>query len=207
MGGRYRSFAELEVREREGWDFRVRWRRGESGILFMAPHGGCIEPGTTEIAEAAAGEEHGFYTFSGTKESGNRFLHITSTLFDEPRALDALGEASIVITVHGSGHRAAGVFVGGRDADLGLKVTRNLQLAGFEVWDSPPGLKGTGRANVCNRGTTGRGVQMEVSNGLRRRMFSNLKRPGRAVTTDDFYRFVEALRAALAPDGSEPPSG
>ena len=53
----------------------------------MAPHGGGIEPGTTEIAEAVAGHEHTFYSFSGVKARGNSVLHITSSRFDEPEGI------------------------------------------------------------------------------------------------------------------------
>ncbi len=47
--------------ETKGKDYRIHLRHGKSGILVMAPHGGGIEPGTTEIADAVAGAERSFY--------------------------------------------------------------------------------------------------------------------------------------------------
>jgi phage replication-related protein YjqB (UPF0714/DUF867 family) len=67
----YASYCALQVNETLGVDYRIRVRRGCSGIAVMAIHGGGIEPGTTEIAEAVAGDRHTFYTFSGLKPEGN----------------------------------------------------------------------------------------------------------------------------------------
>ena len=38
-------------------DFRVRVRRSKSDTVIIAPHGGGIEPGTSEIAEAIAASD------------------------------------------------------------------------------------------------------------------------------------------------------
>ena len=74
----YGSFAELAIGEAEGRDWvRLYLDRG-SRFLVMAPHGGWIEPYTTELAQAIAGEDFSFYTFKGVKERGNRHLHLTS---------------------------------------------------------------------------------------------------------------------------------
>ena len=48
--GRYKAFRELKENERENKDYIIRFRTGHSGITIMAPHGGDIEPGTSEIA-------------------------------------------------------------------------------------------------------------------------------------------------------------
>ena len=45
----YRNFQQLQENETLGLDYRIRWRDGSSGIVVMAPRGGGIEPGTTEI--------------------------------------------------------------------------------------------------------------------------------------------------------------
>ena len=80
----YRSFRELARREPKEGAYLIEYRRGASGIAVMAIHGGGIEPGTTEIAEAVAGRDHSFYSFTGIKPEGNWRLHISSRLFDEP---------------------------------------------------------------------------------------------------------------------------
>jgi poly-gamma-glutamate hydrolase-like protein len=61
---------------------------------LVAPHGGGIEPGTSELADAIAASDLSFYTFEGLKPSGNTDLHITSTRFDEPMCLTLLASST-----------------------------------------------------------------------------------------------------------------
>ena len=97
----YHSYRELKENETEGQDYRIRKKWGPSGIAVMAPHGGGIEPGTTEIAEAVAGKAHTFYSFSGLKAKGNARLHITSRRFDEPVGVAIAEHSDVVLTIHG----------------------------------------------------------------------------------------------------------
>ena len=83
MADKYRNFAELARSERSGIDYDVLVRRARPAFAIIAPHGGGIEPGTSEIADAVAGLTHSFYTFEGLRTSGNTDLHITSTRYDE----------------------------------------------------------------------------------------------------------------------------
>ena len=94
MTSPYKSFKELREREVEGRDYRIRINLKEGCVLVMAPHGGKIEPGTAEIAEAIAGHNYSFYSFEGLKADGNSVLRIESHLFDEPRALQAVERAT-----------------------------------------------------------------------------------------------------------------
>ena len=64
---KYRTFRQLSACETEDIDYRIRCRPGRTGIAVVAIHGGGIEPGTSEIAEAVAGDRHSFYTFRGIK--------------------------------------------------------------------------------------------------------------------------------------------
>lgn len=197
MGRKYASYKELRGAEREGLDYRVRVRAGLSGIALMAPHGGEIEPGTTEIAEAVAGREHAFYSFEGLKPDHNLDLHIASTLFDEPRGLGTAAGATTVITVHGCRERTPVVLVGGLDTGLRKALASGLEEAGFAVREDPR-LPGRSPSNLCNRSTKGCGVQLEVSRGLRRTLFPGLTRPDRQAPLPRFERFVRALRHALS---------
>jgi phage replication-related protein YjqB (UPF0714/DUF867 family) len=56
----YHSFSELSRRETAGLDYHIIKRVGGSGITVMSIHGGGIEPGTTEFADAVAGKMHSF---------------------------------------------------------------------------------------------------------------------------------------------------
>ena len=46
--GRYRSFEELKVHEVQGEDYEINHISRDSPFAIMAPHGGYIEPGTSE---------------------------------------------------------------------------------------------------------------------------------------------------------------
>jgi phage replication-related protein YjqB (UPF0714/DUF867 family) len=97
----YYNYNDLLNHEREGVDFRIRWREGVTGLCVMAVHGGEIEPGTSEIAHAIAGDDHAFYSFEGLKPSRNSVLHITSVVFDEPTAITLAKASATVVTIHG----------------------------------------------------------------------------------------------------------
>jgi phage replication-related protein YjqB (UPF0714/DUF867 family) len=112
--------------------------------------------------------------------------------------LTLIGQSDIVLTIHGEGSDVDGVFLGGLDEDLGGLVSASLETAGFAVLQHPdPELKGRETDNVCNRGTSGRGVQLELSLAVRKQMFAALSREGRTCTTARFRAFVAAIRSAL----------
>jgi phage replication-related protein YjqB (UPF0714/DUF867 family) len=83
---KYRDFAALSRTEREGVDFDIVCRARSSAVAVIAPHGGKIESGTSEIATAVAGDDFNLYCFQGLKPRHNTSLHITSGRFDEPRS-------------------------------------------------------------------------------------------------------------------------
>jgi len=162
------SFGELSYNETEGQDYAIRTCLRNSPVLVMAPHSGKIEPGTAEIAEAIAGDDHSFYSFQGMKTGGNGVLHIQSHLFDEPRAVEAVKGAKIVVTVHGHADREDGfVMLGGLNTCLKSEIERELGRAGFQIREATEGLKAIDPGNICNRGRTGKGVQLEISRKLR----------------------------------------
>jgi phage replication-related protein YjqB (UPF0714/DUF867 family) len=201
MADKYPDFATLAQHERSGIDYRVLARRASPPYALLAPHGGGIEPGTSEIADAVAAATHSFHTLEGLKPSGNVDLHITSTHFDEPMCLTILGHSATVLTIHGeeSEEDGEGVFVGGLDAALRAAVGTALAQAGFDVRTHPnPNLQGLQPTNVCNRGTSGAGVQLELSRAVRETMFEALTREGRKCPTAQFHTFVDALRSVLA---------
>jgi phage replication-related protein YjqB (UPF0714/DUF867 family) len=196
---KYGSYAQLRLSEQMKKDYRIRSRMGPSGIAVIAPHGGGIEPGTTEIAEALAGSEHSFYSFEGWKQSNNSDLHITSDGFDERTGLHIVENVRTVIAVHGCRGKEETVYLGGLDAELKSEIQGALSRSGFSVQESlKAGLQGINPKNLCNRGQTRRGVQLEVSKALRKKMFANLGRQGRKSTTKVFRAFVCALRDTLS---------
>jgi len=183
----YSSFQELADQGIEGRDYQIRIKVRDGPVLVMAPHGGKIEPGTTEIAEAIAESGYSFYSFEGL--TMERDLHIESHLFDEPRALKVVDKAEIVVTVHGQLNREDEfVMVGGLDLTLGSEIKHRLEAAGFKTFPPTEGLRGTDPANICNRGKSKRGVQLEIS----RRIRDSLR-----VDQDRLQVFADAVRRAI----------
>jgi phage replication-related protein YjqB (UPF0714/DUF867 family) len=154
-----------------GRDYRiVVVPRSGSSVTVVAPHGGLIEPGTSEIARAIAGDELSLYLFEGTKAMGNHaVLHLPSPKFDEPTCLALLRNSPVVLAVHGYNDIANTIHVGGLDFDFAERVALSLRGAGFEVDCPSSRFPGRNPLNVCNRGKNGRGVQLEFSFSLRQR--------------------------------------
>lgn len=194
---KYSSYRELKQGEKEGRDYLILSRQGTSGIAVMAPHGGGIEPGTSEIANRVAGDEHAFYSFEGLKQTDCFDLHITSKLFDEPGGVDIAKNSRTILAIHGCKGKEHGIYIGGRDTTLKEKLKNTLIRDGFSVQEnsSYPGMD---PLNICNRSRFEKGVQMEVSIGLRRLMFSDLSRTRQMDTTQLFEKFVTALRRVLS---------
>ncbi len=196
---KYSSFDELKKSEQEGLDFRVVIReREKSNTVIIAPHGGGIEPGTSEIAEELAGKDISLVMFEGIKKSSNGELHITSTNFDEPRCLSLIQNAKSVIAIHGEESLENIIYLGGADIVLGEFIRLALEKYEFEVKkhiDSM--LKGKASNNICNRGDGGKGVQLELARGMRETFFDSLTVSGRKKPTDKLYIFVKALREGL----------
>ncbi len=172
----YLSFRELADREVEGQGYRIRIELRDPRILIMAPHGGKIEPMTAEVAEAIAGRDYSLYRFEGLK-AGSSVLHIESHLFDEPRALQAIEKADIVVTVHGQiNQKDEFVMIGGLNAHLCSEIKHQLEVSGFQSRPPTEGLMGTDPMNICNRGKLKQGVQLEISRKVRDLLRTNKDR-------------------------------
>jgi phage replication-related protein YjqB (UPF0714/DUF867 family) len=193
MADQYECFAALAAREIEGVHYRIRVAARPSPIAIVAPHGGYIEPGTSEAAIAIAHESFSLYCFESlTMRAKGDGLHITSTRFDEPQALLLVERSQLVVGVHGrkNGADEASIWVGGLHEELRDAISAALLCAGFRAKSVGEGhpLAGRDPANICNRGRRGAGVQLELPRALRIR-FAN----------DAAHRhaFAEAVRAAL----------
>lgn len=193
MMDEYSNFAELAANERVGVDFQIRIENRSVPVAIIAPHGGHIEPGTSEIAATIAGDTRSFYSFEALRPAGGRgSLHITSTNFDEPQALALIGEAQKAIAIHGraDGNDPLTVDVGGLDMALRDEIVASLRAAGFTASIVTQGrLAGQDPANICNRTLSNKGVQLELPRSLRRQLVSD---------TDFLQVFCQAIRDAIS---------
>ena len=163
---RPRNYKELlSGGHKEGEDFRIlTGNLGRvGGCLVAAPHGGGIEPGTSEIVLATANlGGRAFYVFEGLCASGNSQLHIDSTGFDEPIFLQLVGRCDFVLSVHGAnGNTERMIFVGGLyepgKALLIDYLNTDLAAAGITAVDAAKHVGGGGIAGLSLRNLTNRG--------------------------------------------------
>lgn len=185
----YSNFQELQLHEQEGRDYRINVSRHWHQVLIIAPHGGKIESYTSQITKWIAAEDFAWYSFEGLKDLDNRRFHITSHNFDEPTVLLAFQEAHIVLTIHGLKNSIDEfLMVGGLDTTFGAELRDALQHQGFIVRDSEQAYGGVHATNICNRGCTGKGVQLEISFALRKRIFED---------EECRLRFIETVRSVI----------
>jgi phage replication-related protein YjqB (UPF0714/DUF867 family) len=180
MRDKYTSFAALEAGgEIAGTDYNTTVReRPESGVLVVAPHGGSIENGTTELADLIAGADYSLFAFNGLKPRGrNRDLHITSHNFDHPGCIALAARHAIVLAVHGCKGESSQIYVGGLDDELTALLTARLEAAGLPVAATGHKYPGRNPLNICNRGARGRGAQLEFTHDLRSPSARNLIAP------------------------------
>ena len=190
MADLYGNFAALQLKENEGVDYLICVTERASSVAIIAPHGGKIEPHTSKIAAAIAGDVHSLYCFEGLRKR-SRELHITSTNFYERKCLDLIERCEIVVAVHGLKRKDCTVDVGGLDDDLRNAVCASLKAAGFrsKVVTKGPHA-GISPDNVCNRGKIKKGVQLEIHKDLRDDFISGKK---------DLKAFAESVRQAIQP--------
>ncbi len=162
----YSSFRQLKAVETQ---YAVEHKDRGSDITIIAPHGGNIEPHTSEIAALIAGDTYNLFCFNGLKQQDNHLLHITSHHYDDEQALALVRSSNTVISVHGCTLKKAVVFVGGRDDELRDTIALALNNAGIVAIACARQSPYWGRhpANICNRGRSGKGVQLEISRPLR----------------------------------------
>lgn len=195
--GKYKSFAELKEKE-ETYSYRVRSRVGSSEYLIIAPHGGRIEPGASELADHIAGDEFSFYSFDGIKKKGNKDLHVASEKYDEKQALELAGKSDKVISIHGAEGNDKNIYIGGLDEKLIDELSSALKKTGFPVSNNMPiKLRGKNPNNICNKGILKQGVQIEITHGLRKTMFEEIDIAGRKEKTAQFNEFVQAIQKVL----------
>jgi phage replication-related protein YjqB (UPF0714/DUF867 family) len=145
-----------------------------SRVGFLAIHGG-LEPGTAEVAQAAArGAGASYYT---VQQPDDLKWHIPTHTIDPgeaPRLAAFLDHVDVVVSVHGywrSDLRMA-VLVGGANRELAAELGPLLRdaLPEYEIVDDldaiPVDLRGVHPANLVNL-SRGGGVQLELPHPVR----------------------------------------
>lgn len=156
MADTYANWAALSAVEVEGTDYRIEVRRTPSRLSHIAIHGGGIEPGSSEVADAvASASRQQYYGMISTKPAGqNATLHITSTHFDEPRCVALQSSVKQTLSYHGLGGTDEVTHLGAstRTFDSG-SVTPSKQRASW--WSGPQAKRLVARALPTSRTGTG----------------------------------------------------
>jgi len=161
-------FSDIEKQFQQDKDYKVTINKRSSSIAIVAPHGGKIELGTSEIAHAIAKDKFNLYLFEGLLPANNYSqLHLTSRKFNDPHCLNLIASCKHVITIHGCKGNDKHLYLGGRDNKLIKKFTQLLNKNSFDIFVHHHEFPGLQKMNICNRGLNQAGVQIEISKGLR----------------------------------------
>lgn len=172
--------------------------------MVFAPHGGQIEKGTTELTHAIADRgNYDYFSFNGLKKKDNHSLHVTSTHYDDPTLVKELKKKQYSISIHGAmGDKTHAVYVGGANESLINHSIHQLKKQGIDAKKAPKHLAGKSAKNIVNRNKTKQGVQLELSEGLRKDLFkkgfySIDKRSDRNNWTPTMHKFAKAMTRAV----------
>ena len=173
--------------------------------------------GTSEIALAVAGYHpatfaqatdcfglHDLWIFEGLLSDGNSKLHVTSTHYDDPIALKLVQISKRCLSLHGLSDTAANgkIQIGGRDTELMSIVLEELTAAGIPAAIATgSGTNGNATENICNKTTTGAGVQLEMGKTYRESLFApgcDTRELRKNNTNANFCKLVTALRRAMS---------
>jgi phage replication-related protein YjqB (UPF0714/DUF867 family) len=193
----YPSMTALRKVEQEGVAYDLTWTVTASSLIVIAPHGGAIEPRTSEIASAIAGTEHTQCQFKGKLPAGQNYprLHVTSEHWDVEECLILIGQRTHALSIHGTSKPDNVVYIGGRDTATGAELATALRAAGFSVVQpAPADIAGTSIHNFVNKDADGAGVQLEMTYGLRTELYPTKDGP----PSTRGQEFVDAVRSVYA---------
>jgi phage replication-related protein YjqB (UPF0714/DUF867 family) len=180
----------------------------------IAPHGGKIEPNTDTIALGLAAElDLPHYVFIAhatdscldkygtTARSNRRALHITSTHFNDARAESLMRSVNRGLAIHGHGGPNK-ICVGGNSSALRNAFkhyydtyTKARSPSHAAAVDAPSdddcnGITGTASANISNRSAARIGLQLELSDTIRKELVAS--KAGDRVLWNSFRNAVRA---------------
>ena len=170
MSKYYKSYKELQRDNLYGIDYQIDTRISfPKDFLIVAPHGGTIEPGTSEITKKIASNRFNYYSFESLRDYGPDYisLHITSHLFDEPECVRWSKQHNWVVTIHGCNVQSQKIYLGGLNHELKIYVKNSLREACFTIADDGHKYGGVHPSNICNIGKSGSGLQIELAIPLR----------------------------------------
>lgn len=181
--GDFYSFASSHY---EGKDYEIEVRDISARCSALAIHGGNLEKGTDLLADKVAGGEMNFYAFRSLLKKDAWKAHITSSRFNEPRAVFLSKKSDYSISFHGMAENGKKICVGGSALAFAEEMAQGLKSAGFDAQYPCSRLPGRHPMNVVNLARNG-GVQLEISIKLLKELDKN---------PNKLLKFTEAARKA-----------
>ena len=199
MSDRFKSMTELMELTEENTDWIINSIERNSNVIITAIHGGAIEPATTELAELTA-EKGGFdyFTFKAIRTKANAELHVTSRHYDEPKLMKMIANNTYAIAIHGCKGKDEIIYMGGKDEQLMDAMTEEFEKLGIDVRQAPSHMSGAHDDNIINCCKTEKGVQLELTSGIRKKLFENGRynkksRENSSNWTQFMYDFAQAI--------------
>lgn len=175
----------------------------DSSVLFVAPHGGGIEPGTDILCREISNGGFSYYSYICPEYNGdygiNHPFHIPSHRFNTPRSDYLVSMHERVCSLHLFNEQAEVVHVGGIDTKYCSAISDSLNHHGFSAILDLDNNCGLHRNNICNRGRFGMGVQLEISTGLAKCLIVDSKLTVHGKSFTDIVRLFWRERGYLQP--------
>ncbi|PHK48742.1 poly-gamma-glutamate hydrolase family protein [Staphylococcus edaphicus] len=199
----YSSMTELYQDTKEGIDWKKDTRDVGNPVLIVAPHGGNIEQGTTELTKLVANNGNfDYFSFEAIRPSNNTQLHVTSTHYDDETLHEMIQDRVATISIHGAQGDDPIVYLGGYKSTLRDEIERQLESKGFIVKVPPEYIGGANGNNFINKIEGNTGIQLELTTALRKAFFkdgnsSTTARKNTDNWTSTMYDFAQALNDAI----------
>lgn len=206
MKDKYTDFNKLRISEKPE-KYRIDYSVLKNSFLIFTPHGGGIEPGTSEICRKIHSNIYSYYLFEGKGQNCKR-LHLTSTNFNEPTLIKIIKTHDYAVSIHGMEDKikekvGADIYIGGLNQELIELTTKNLRSKNFSAinniqFPNYP-LAGKDVLNITNKCRTNRGMQIEISESLRSNFFAGNFRvkSGRKKFTNSFNIFCDLITYSI----------
>lgn len=151
------------------------------------------------MAELTA-EKGGFdyFTFKAIRTKANAELHVTSRNYDEPKLMKMIANNPYAIAIHGCKGEDEIIYMGGKDEQLMDAMTEEFEKLGIDVRQAPSHMSGAHDDNIINCCKTEKGVQLELTSGIRKKLFENGRynkksRENSSNWTQFMYDFAQAI--------------
>ncbi|AZM47799.1 hypothetical protein DMB38_20195 [Streptomyces sp. WAC 06738] len=203
----YPYFRTLAASKTLGIDYDIKNRYGVGDYLvYIAIHGGAIEPPTSQLATYCADTTGAYYCFEGLSDLTADTLALPAVTFDEPFCQVNVGNSSRAISFRGVEDQRESeevVYISGLDDVLVSLLTQELTTAGF-VCDTPPlRFEGSDPRNIVNKTRINAGVQLDLTRSLRESFYASgdlsqasVNNPANRLTP--FFAFGDAVKRAAA---------